>query len=880
MKKQNPFTNNRVMDIHTFHNKRKIGSTDISDFTDFQGIGRDPLYRRYANVKALVDKIVDKRFVHFLAIPDFDPARGEINWYVDIWEETPERLKDLSGEKRARYEKIKGETLEAFKANLQGLSLEDRVVMEGVLRHINEDFIFCSDGKVFVVAWGMAPDTDRHIAVGELVHDAPNPVKVTLTFLACDNGRFTTGESCVCTVPQGSVITADELPAVKPFEGFEFSGYYPNPVGQTAVSPMEFRATYRRIPVVPPPLSPAPPADSETKDANPIPVVEPDRPKRKRPWWWWLLWILLLALVVLGILALCGIFDNCSGHENEKKEKKKGADTEEITDTPGNVVIGDGDYGPVRDIELTDGRLPEEELIVPPPYSEPGEAPEVVRGDEGLPAIDERLVLLLLDSSRSLDELAEAFKRVYPGDEYRIIGLDKYVGSITVRVPSDQRQTIASEIESRIPDINFVAIDDVVYELVSVGQSEGPKEEWGWHLTAVNAQGGWNITQGSRDVVVAVVDDGMDLSHPMFKGRIVKPYNVFSRDGNLTTGVGHGTMVAGLAVGSLEYRSRGVAGIAPECRLMPVQVADGENMTMSSIAGGIMYAVNNGADVVNVSVGLNVEHMGYQNLPPEKQREVAATTFKGVEKLFTKVCSAAEAKNCIIVFAAGNNDIISLILPENRPTSAIVVGAVDKQRFPTHFTNYGEGTHLSAPGLNISSSYPVGDFNAMDGTSFSAPIVTGTIALMRSLKADLTWKQADDILYRTGKEVYGPLPPMVYIPDALMAVKNGDFSRGPKRDYVKVPEKVVSGERKPLNSWIVPIEGSFPDKVEVIDPDRYFPQNPGADKPGSYPVSEIEIPEVPDVNYADLLDRLNELIRQRDILNRQIDELQQQLPSP
>lgn len=734
------------MDRHTFNGKRKVGSTELTDFTDIQGIGRDPLYKRFSNVRSVTDRVIDPAYAGFLATPNYDDLSGRIGWYIDDWEETPVRFTQLPESQKAKYSAIKDATLAHYRSRLNDLSGEDLRIMGGALRHISDEFIFCADGKVYAIAWGMAPDKGRHVAIGELIHEAPAPK---------------TYEAPPLTPP------APAVPPVVP-------------------------------PVAPPPPKPVPPV-------VPPPPRNDGKSRKPWPWWWWLLAALGLALLTLLILWLSGCFRGCG----------RGAVNGVV---PLPVIEGDGgqlieDNGWVQPIDLVDGRLPEEPIITAPVIEDGGVMPEIIH-EPGLPPVmADRLILFLEDENASLDDFAAEFKRVYPGDRYSIIGYDQYVKSLTVKVPADERLAIKNEIEQRIPGFRFFVFDESVYEINQAAPAS-PSSSPGWHLDAVKAHEGWQITKGSRSVKVAVVDDGIDPSHNMFSGRIVAPYNVFTRDNRLSKGIGHGTMVAGLAVGSLDHVGQGAAGIAPDCSLIPVQVADNGVIPLSATVSGIMYAVFQDADVINVSIGPQLQ--GLNILPIEDQISVSQNEFVNVAKLWGRVCKVAASKNSIIVFAAGNDDILSSIPPENRAANCVVVGAVNEMLYPTDFTNYGFCTDISAPGSDIYSSFPTNSYNTMDGTSFSAPIVSGVIALMRSLDSGLTVKQAQDVLYRTGKEVYGFMPPMVQIPAALQSVKDGDFSRGPDRAFVPVPGSAPGDA--PHESWIVPGDGSVPGQITIVDP--------------------------------------------------------------
>ncbi len=427
-----------------------------------------------------------------------------------------------------------------------------------------------------------------------------------------------------------------------------------------------------------------------------------------------------------------------------------------------------------------------------------------------------------------------------------------------IQIPETERDEISRKINSKLTNHSFIVFDEEIYELnghLSTTSSSSP----GWHLNAVKAQEGWKITKGSPSVTVAVIDDGIDASHPMFKGRIVDPYNVYTQNNSLSKGEGHGTHTAGLAVGSIDYLNQGAAGIAPDCLLMPVQVFDNNLCPLSALVSGIMYSVHKGADVVNISIGPSLQ--GLNQLPIELQNQIALTQFKNVEKLWQRVCQIAASKNTILVFSAGNDDILSSIPPENRTNVAITVGAVDKKLYPTDFTNYGPCTDISAPGKEIYSSFPIKDFRSCDGTSMAAPIVSGAVALMKSLKKDLTVGQARNILYNTGCDVYGNMPPMLQVDLALDAVKKGDFSAPSPREMRPVPGTTIDQINGDIPfSWREPVTDSIVGAGETTNP-----ANP-------LPVNNVAVPVIEGESDYEAMRRMIAIYKQK------IIELEGQLP--
>ena len=828
---------------YIFKGKRKLCFTEVVDFTDYQGIGHDPLYKRYDSVFSVVKRVVPPEYQHFLATPQYIEEEDRICWHINDWEESPVKLTELTGGLRERYNRIKDDTIRAYQLAAQNTNGEDLTILAGAIKYRDDDRIYCCDDKVYLVAWGMTPDIRQHKVNGSIIHEFPFIKKFKIAFEAGAHGQFVSKLDKTMTRAEGFVLSQRDLPQISVDEGWNFEGWNPSPFGVEVKSDLNFKAIYSEEIVELPPVIPMPEpqetksytchfnagkygslegsenvrkeanttlssseipqvkanAGYEFKGWNVSPVnmlVDGDKsfiaqykriPWYRRFWLWltglfagrgclkWLLWLLLFVFALLLLSLFMRSCVGCGHHEVNGV-----APLDSTTTSDGRVVE---DNGRIHPITGDDGKLPDASGIVAPVLDEDGEELPIIR-QPGVPnTIANRLFLFMENENDNVDALAQDFKKVYSEDKYSIIGYDKEVKLLVVQIPENERNHIRQTINAKIPNHKFIVFDEEIYELN--GHVSASTADAGWHLNAIHLKEGWRITKGSPQVKVAVVDDGIEAGHPMFEGRIEDAYNVFTQNNDLSLGVGHGTHTAGLAVGSADFYSKGASGVAPNCKLMPIQVFDNKRCPLSALVAGTMYAIHHEADVVNLSVGPTFK--GLNQLPVEQQNEIARQQFKNIEKLWARVCSIAAKKNCILVFAAGNDDILSSIPPENRNESSIVVAAVDRNLYPTDFTNYGPCSDISAPGKSIYSSYPRGDFKSFDGTSMAAPIVTGTIALMKSIKKDLTVVQARNVLYKTGSDVYGFMPPMVLVDKALAGVKRGDFSTPRERIMKSVP---------------------------------------------------------------------------------------------
>ena len=228
-------------------------------------------------------------------------------------------------------------------------------------------------------------------------------------------------------------------------------------------------------------------------------------------------------------------------------------------------------------------------------------------------------------------------------------------------------------------------------------------------------------------ITVAVLDTGIDFTHPLLNGRGVAGYNALnpsslpieSADGATNIAVGHGTMVAGI-----------IARIAPDALLMPVRVLNGDGVgTAKEVAEGLIFAVRNGARVINLSLGSSVR-----------------------SKTMEEALDVAEAAGVTCVTSAGNNGAQEEQYPSSRH-DVLVVGALEADNKKSGYSNYGGWVSVVAPGSNIRSTYVNGQYATWSGTSFATPFVTGEAALILSLRPDFIAANIKDAIRGTARSV-------------------------------------------------------------------------------------------------------------------------------
>ena len=301
------------------------------------------------------------------------------------------------------------------------------------------------------------------------------------------------------------------------------------------------------------------------------------------------------------------------------------------------------------------------------------------------------------------------------------------------------------------------------WHLHNAGQSGGTPD------ADINAPEAWEITTGDPNVVVAVIDDGVDSHHPDLAPNLVPGYD--SRDDDdspdpTDPNDRHGTACAGL-VAARGDNEIGVTGVAYNCRIMPIRIEFGEPndpIRETIFATAIRWAAVHGADIISNS-------WGHQDIPwPIVHSAIMDVTRPGG--------LGRQGKGSVCVFSAGNDSSAEGHWPSDYQ-EAISVGATNHNDLPTSYTNFGQTIDIVAPGGELASNNSRGiwttdllgapgysgeneDPNLLDytdrfsGTSAAAPIVAGVAALILSLEPDLTNEQVRGFLTISARDLGEP----------------------------------------------------------------------------------------------------------------------------
>ncbi|MFQ5406949.1 MAG: S8 family serine peptidase, partial [Anaerolineales bacterium] len=277
------------------------------------------------------------------------------------------------------------------------------------------------------------------------------------------------------------------------------------------------------------------------------------------------------------------------------------------------------------------------------------------------------------------------------------------IGVTVLKVPAGQALQAAATLTASV-GVEYAEPNYVAYALVT-----NPNDpSWGSQYGPVRIQAplAWDITTGASSVVIAVVDTGVDLDHPDLAAKIVAGYDFVNNDSSAQDDQGHGTHVAGIAAAA-SNNGVGIAGVSWGARIMPVKVLDSNGSgSYSNVASGIIWAADNGAKVINLSLG-----------------------GSGGSAALEDAVNYAYGRGALVVAAAGNSGASGVLYPAAY-ANAVAVAATDASDNVASFSTYGSEVEVAAPGVSIYATYLNDTYASLSGTSMATPHVAGVAAVL------------------------------------------------------------------------------------------------------------------------------------------------------
>lgn len=331
-------------------------------------------------------------------------------------------------------------------------------------------------------------------------------------------------------------------------------------------------------------------------------------------------------------------------------------------------------------------------------------------------------ILLKFHLGVSDDEIREILER-HNLVKFNDSSLSK-IGYIKARIPDGRNvitviKEIRKEHKIKVPEPNYVSnvltISDPLYDLQ-------------WYIPHTNFDKTWERTKSKNTIKVAVIDSGVDADHPDLKGKILAGYDFVNEDTDASDDHGHGTFIAGIIAANSNHV--GIKGLYDHAQIFPIKAVDENGLgTYENVAKGILFAADNGAKVINLSLG----------------------SYSYSFMLLEAVDYALE-RGCIIVAAGGNDGLEQVMYPAGYP-DVIGVSALGYNGEISQASNSGSHIDVSAPGVNLISTGLGESYVYATGTSASASMVSALAAMLVSEKPDLSKSSIKWLIIQSAKDL-------------------------------------------------------------------------------------------------------------------------------
>jgi thermitase len=294
-----------------------------------------------------------------------------------------------------------------------------------------------------------------------------------------------------------------------------------------------------------------------------------------------------------------------------------------------------------------------------------------------------------------------------------------------IKLPAHALEKV-KEVLSRDPHIEFVE-ENYLAEGSAIPSDVYYSSQW--HLPMISAPEAWDISTGSNDEAIAIIDSGVDATHPDLSNKLLSGYNFLGENTDTRDVLGHGTAVAGAAAAQSNNLD-GIAGVAWQNPIMPLVVLNSNNYaTYYNIARAVIYAADRAVRVINISIGGTSPSSTLQNA-------VNYAWDRGA-----------------ILFASAMNNATSTPYYPAACTNVMAISATTSSDTRAGWSNYGNWVALSAPGESILTTSNGGGYGPRSGTSFSSPIVAGVAGLIFSANPSLINQDVADILMENSDDL-------------------------------------------------------------------------------------------------------------------------------
>ena len=297
-----------------------------------------------------------------------------------------------------------------------------------------------------------------------------------------------------------------------------------------------------------------------------------------------------------------------------------------------------------------------------------------------------------------------------------------------IKVPDHALEKVKAALEKN-PHISFVEHNFIAEGFAEPNDEKYPSQ---WHLPKISAPDGWDMCTGSDMAPIAIIDSGVDPTHPDLSNKLISGYNFLENNTDTHDVQGHGTAVAGTAA-AISNNVAGVAGVAWGNPIMPLVVFSSDNLaSYYNVARATTYAADHGIRVINISLGGPSSSSTVQN-----------------------AINYAWTKGTLVFASAGNYGTNTPIYPA-ACEHVVAVSATTSSDTRASFSSYGNWVDIAAPGASILTTSRGGGYGYWNGTSFSSPVAAGLAGLIISANPDLTNTQVVEIITQNADDLGDP----------------------------------------------------------------------------------------------------------------------------